>query len=172
MKLNLRTILDRPGQSLPFSFDLDLSGLHFGHITKMDGPFKAQGILKNAAGAMELSGEMSISVQCVCDRCTGPYQDERVIPVEAHLAEELQDEDNPDIFLLAGEEVDLDEIFTTAFVLSMDAKHICREDCAGLCPVCGTDLNDGPCGCRGDVDSRLAVLQQLLNQDGDTPGRE
>jgi len=172
MKLNLRTIIDRPGESLPFSFDLGLSDLHFDHMTRMDGPFKAQGVLKNVAGALELSGDMTVSMQCVCDRCMAPYRDERVIPVEAHLAESLQDEHNSEIFLLTGEEVDLDEIFTTAFVLSMDVKHICREDCAGLCPVCGADLNEEPCACKADVDSRLAVLQQLLNQDGNAPGQK
>lgn len=172
MKLNLHKIIDRPGEQISFEFDLDLSDLSFSHVMEMDVPFKAWGTIKNVAGTLELSGEMEVSMRCVCDRCMGSYADQRVISIAAHLADALQDEDNPDIFLLNGGEVNLDEIFTTAFVLSMDVKHICREDCAGLCPACGADLNKGPCGCKADVDSRLAVLQQLLNEDGGAPIQE
>ena len=44
----------------------------------------------------------------------------------------------------------------------MDSRFLCREDCKGLCPKCGKDLNDGPCKCGEDQDPRLAVLAQLL----------
>ncbi len=49
------------------------------------------------------------------------------------LAETLEDEENDDIVLLEHGEVDLDEVFTTALVLAMDSKHLCAEDCKGLC---------------------------------------
>ena len=44
----------------------------------------------------------------------------------------------------------------------MDTKTLCSEDCKGLCPRCGANLNDGPCGCKREVDPRLAVLAKLL----------
>ena len=61
-------------------------------------------------------------------------------------------------------QADLDEILTTAVVLNMDSKLLCSEDCKGLCPKCGADLNLGPCGCKPETDPRLAVLQQFLNK--------
>ena len=61
--------------------------------------------------------------------------------------------------------VDAEEVARTAFILGMDSKFLCSEDCKGLCPTCGADLNLGPCGCRKEVDPRLAVLAQLLQQD-------
>ena len=60
---------------------------------------------------------------------------------------------------------DLDEVVTTAFVLAMDTKNLCSEDCKGLCAKCGADLNLGPCGCRPDVDPRWAALAQLLDDE-------
>jgi uncharacterized protein len=57
----------------------------------------------------------------------------------------------------------LDEVLTTLFILDMDTKFLCREDCAGLCPQCGKNLNDGPCGCKKPRDPRMAVLEQLLD---------
>ena len=80
------------------------------------------------------------------------------------LVREIEDEDTADewTFLLKEDKADLDEILTTAFVLNMDSKLLCRPDCKGLCCRCGKNLNDGPCGCRPEVDPRLAVLGQLL----------
>ena len=87
------------------------------------------------------------------------------MPVNSLMAETLEDEENDDIILLENGEVDLEEVFTTAFVLAMEPKHVCSEDCKGLCPHCGADLNEGPCQCRPEVDPRLAVLAQLLDKE-------
>ena len=46
----------------------------------------------------------------------------------------------------------------------MDQKLLCREDCKGLCFRCGKNLNEGPCDCKSEPDSRFAVLQQLLDR--------
>ena len=64
-----------------------------------------------------------------------------------------------------GDEIDLDEILSTCFVLDMETKFLCREDCKGLCDRCGSNLNLGPCGCRKQIDPRFAVLEQLLDKD-------
>ena len=40
---------------------------------------------------------------------------------------------------------------------------LCRDDCRGLCPRCGANLNDGPCSCEPEADPRFAALQRLLN---------
>ena len=58
----------------------------------------------------------------------------------------------------------LDEVVVTDLLLALPTKHLCREDCRGLCPHCGKNLNEGECGCRPDVDPRLAVLEQLLDK--------
>ena len=79
------------------------------------------------------------------------------------VMKELEDEENPDIFLVEDNKADLDEILITAFVLDMDTKFLCSEDCPGLCHQCGKPLRDGPCDCKKDIDPRLAVLGQLLN---------
>ena len=87
--------------------------------------------------------------------------------MEHLLAETLEDEENDDILLLDGGELDLEEVFTTDLVLAMEPKHVCSEECKGLCPKCGANLNDGPCQCRAEVDPRFAVLAQLLDKESD-----
>ncbi len=55
--------------------------------------------------------------------------------METLLAQELEDEENDEIILLENGTVDLDEVFSTACILAMDGKHLCSEDCKGLCPT-------------------------------------
>ena len=59
---------------------------------------------------------------------------------------------------------DLEDIVRTVFVLNLDSKLLCKEDCKGLCPQCGKNLNDGPCNCRKELDPRFAALKQLLEK--------
>ena len=87
--------------------------------------------------------------------------------VDSLLAETLEDEENDEILLLDNGTVDLDEVFTTALVLAMDSKHVCSEDCKGLCATCGADLNEGPCGCKPEIDPRFAALAQLLDKESE-----
>ena len=85
--------------------------------------------------------------------------------MSAVLVSKLEDEadEDPWTFQLEGDSANLDDIVTTAFVLSMDSKLLCRPDCKGLCCRCGANLNDGPCGCQPEPDPRFAALRQLLN---------
>ena len=67
--------------------------------------------------------------------------------------------------LLEDGAVDLGDLARTVFILEMDTKTLCSEDCKGICPGCGVNLNQGKCVCKKDVDPRLAVLAQLLERD-------
>ena len=165
MRLNLREIINIPGGCIPFSYELDLSGLDFESVKAIKSPVPIKGTIKNIAGVLTLNAAVPIDMVCICARCLREFSMNRVLHVEAVLADELQDEDNPDIFLLDGDYIDLDEVIITYFVLNMDQKFLCREDCKGLCEKCGKNLNEGPCDCRPDIDPRLAALQQLLDND-------
>ena len=165
MRLDLRPILRTPGASLPFQFELDLSGLDFYGEKPFAHPVRVGGTVRNMAGALQLEGTAETTLELACDRCLKPFVRELALPVSTLLAEELEDEENDEIVLLEDGAVDLDEVFTTALVLSMDAKHLCSEDCKGLCPTCGADLNQGPCGCRKEPDPRFAALAQLLDKE-------
>jgi len=60
-------------------------------------------------------------------------------------------------------EVDLSEQIWESFVVSLPEKVLCRDKCAGLCPVCGADLNLGSCGCqKAAYDPRMQALKDIL----------
>ena len=167
MRFNVKSILNTPGKSLPFSFALDLSDLEFSGRRSVREPVKVDGTIRNTAGVLELSLTARTTLHSVCDRCAKPFLDPREVTFRCMLAEELQDEENDEIVLLQDGEVDLDELARTAFILSMESKTLCSEDCKGLCPRCGADLNLGPCSCQKEADPRLAVLAKLLHHSED-----
>ncbi len=74
---------------------------------------------------------------------------------------ELKYEDM-DIAYYDGIRLDVDLMILEQIELSMPMKFVCREDCQGLCYICGADLNEGECGCRKEEpDSRLAALLEF-----------
>lgn len=167
MRFDVRRILNTPGQRLSFQFDLDLSDVEFGGRYPVAEPVAVEGLVWNAAGVLELELTAQTVLDSVCDRCTKEFRNPKTVSFRCTLAEEKQDEENEDIVLLEDGTVDVEDLARTAFILEMDTKTLCSEDCKGLCPRCGADLNLGPCSCKKEVDPRLAVLAKLLDKDSD-----
>ena len=167
MRLDLRDIIHIPDAKKTFQFQLDLSEQDFYGRRPIVHPVQAEGSVTNHAGALVLEGTARSVLELVCDRCGKEFSREQTVVLDSLAAQELEDEEHDDILLLEGTELDLDEAVTTAFVLAMDTKNLCSDDCKGLCAKCGADLNLGPCGCRPDVDPRLAALAQLLDKEAE-----
>ena len=121
---------------------------------------------------VRLRGEIRTEVELLCARCAAPERaplsvefDTSFIPqeVEAAKAEnvELLKEDLV-VAAYEGDAVDLDELVREQILLALPLRHLCREDCKGLCQKCGADLNAGDCRCeKGEVDPRWAALADL-----------
>ena len=167
MRLDLRDIIHVPDGKKTFRFQLDLSEQDFYGVRPIVHPVRAEGSVTNHAGALVLEGTARSVLELRCDRCGKEFSREKVVTLDSLVAQELEDEENDDILLLDGTELDLDEAVSAAFILAMDTKNLCSDDCKGLCAKCGADLNLGPCGCRPDVDPRLAALAQLLDKEAE-----
>ena len=163
MRLDLRDIIHVPEASKPFRFQLDLSDLEFYGKHLITRPVQVEGRVTNHAVALVLEGTAGSELDLACDRCGKEFSREKVVELNCLMAHELEDEEHDEIYLLEGNEADLGEVAGTAFILAMDTKNLCSDDCKGLCAKCGADLNNGPCGCRPEVDPRLAALAQLLD---------
>ena len=166
MKLDLRQIARQPGAVLPFSFELDLSGFEWNGGWPVAAPVHVEGVVRNMAGALLLTATLTGELSLVCDRCTRPFSRTKTVEYETLLAEELENGESDDIVLLDPDgQLELDELLGDVFILDLDTKNLCSEDCKGLCPGCGADLNVEPCRCKKEIDPRLAKLAQLLEQD-------
>lgn len=166
MLLGIAKLIGCPGSQVPFSLELDFSDMVFGSCRPISEPVKTSGTVFNTAGVLQLEGLIEAQIHGVCDRCTKEFDRSIEIPVHAVLETDPDSLDTDDLwtFPVEGDSVDLEEIIRTAFVLEMDSKMLCSDDCKGLCFRCGTDLNLGQCQCKPEPDPRFAVLKQLLEK--------
>ena len=166
MRLGLSQIMDCPGASLPFSVSVDLSDLRYGNCYPVTEPVAASGTVRNTAGVLVMTGSLHTTIHGVCDRCAADFDRYVEFPLDVVLVTELSNEENEDewVFPLEGDSADLEDIVRTVFVLNLDSKLLCKEDCKGICCRCGKNLNDGPCSCQKELDPRFAALKQLLEK--------
>lgn len=164
MKLDLGKIINVPGASESFDFTLDLSDLEYYGAYPAAEPVRVSGTVKNIAGVLNLHMDLETTLHCTCDRCTKEFPLAKKVSVDNVIVDHVNDEDDYDYIELDGSCVDLEEVATTAFILSLPSKTLCREDCKGLCSRCGADLNLGPCDCKPELDPRFAVLQQFIDK--------
>lgn len=138
--LDINDFSRRDGDSLPFDEVLDLSAWDesFSQV-------RICGKLRNVVGVMTFRAVVSGVCTAVCDRCLDPA----VLPLEAELKTVLTLESSEDDSVaVEGGKIDLEKTAYDALVLALPIKILCKEDCLGLCPSCGKNLNNGDCGCN------------------------
>ena len=129
---------------------------------------KAEGTGK---GRARVSGNVKLVFAGNCDRCLKETPVSLDISFEREFASPefiSDDEDeNEEIHeFMDGFKLDSDALLYDEITVNWPVKILCREDCRGLCPVCGHDLNEGDCGCDTFVpDPRMAVLSDIFHKD-------
>jgi len=121
-----------------------------------------------------LAGRVEATLEVVCGRCLEPFAlpvdatfDLRYLPHAENTGEGEREveEDDLDTAFYRDQVIDLGELMREQFLLALPMKPLCREGCKGLCPVCGTNLNDARCQCGPQwADPRLAGLRALLDR--------
>jgi len=163
MLLDLREIIGVPGGKVSFEFEPDMSDVTLGSVIGIEQP-RAAGDVINRARVLNFSANVDAICKCICARCLKEFDYPVHKQITAILTEGGEGE-NPDGYFLQGDKIDAGDIIRTEFILDLEERILCVDDCAGLCEDCGADLNDGPCLCKKKIDPRLAVLGQLLDND-------
>ncbi|MBE6834878.1 MAG: DUF177 domain-containing protein [Ruminococcaceae bacterium] len=121
--------------------------------------------IENRAGIVTFKGKANFVLKALCDRCAEEFTRDMTVDFEHVLVTELQSDDNDDFILVENMKLDVDSLIREDIILSLPSQLLCKEDCKGLCHICGANLNEKQCGCKKPVDARLAVLMQLLDDD-------
>lgn len=109
-------------------------------------------------------GKVSFSIESPCSRCleTVKLDLEPDIRLVLSPSDKIQDEEDESHETYTGEEIDIGDYLRERIALSLPVKVVCSEECRGLCPSCGINLNKETCGCRKDrIDPRFAALKKL-----------
>lgn len=173
MKLDLRPLL-AGDRLLKFDYELTLNASEDTYIffsgVGFPSPMKVSGEITNTAGYMRMTLTMSVAYVAECARCLTPVNGEFTFDLEKTVApRDLLgdlDEDKLDEFAIIEDGfLDMDEQLLEQLQMEFPMRFLCREDCKGLCPKCGKNLNEGECDCdHTDFDPRLEPLRKLLEQ--------
>ena len=163
MVLNLKGFLNGGNRVIDINTTLDFTNEEFSGVRLFAKPTAVVGKVVNKADVTELSLVCSVTINKPCDRCGKETVKKLQISINRILVSELSDDDNDDLLLIENDQLDLYEVCFSEILLALPMKHLCSEDCKGICPSCGKNLNEGGCGCVAkSVDPRLEALLELL----------
>jgi uncharacterized protein len=181
--------LAEAGDVLPVAGHLDQPSYSLGdHVFSLPSGIDYDLVLTNAGEGILATGILRAHVVGTCDRCleeatfdvAGEVDGYYLFEAPAEEPGEGEDDDEePDTYLVGeDDEIDLADALSCALIMETPYVVLCKPDCKGLCPTCGANLNDGPCGCEAKAkddrltDSPFAALRDLklddaAGQDGD-----
>jgi len=137
-------------------------------------PLRATGsgeVLPHTGGEVRITGHLTVRMEAACDRCLGraafPLDGDfdlfyRPMAVIARDEEIEIHEGEVEIGFYEGGGMELEDILCEQVLLALPMQRVCREDCRGICPVCGANRNERDCQCRAAAgDDRWAGLRNL-----------
>lgn len=169
-----------PGSTLDVEVD-DRDGLDLHEVeAELVGPVTGDLRLHRTNQGVYVDGMITAPVRLQCTRCLRDYTETLEFPlreefyptVDVTSGAPVSGPHDPDAFAIDhGHQVDVREAVRQGLVLALPMKPLHSEDCAGLCPHCGKDLNDGPCDCPPEeADDRFAALRAMFNGEGGENG--
>ena len=165
MLLDLKRLFANDDECIKLDAEFDFSDIEFSGVFPIKAPVRITGEILSKTGIVNLSATITAEYEADCDRCGVLSKKVHTIPVKNTIVTELANgNDNDEMLVLQDMKLDLHELTLTEVVLNIPIKHLCRDDCKGICQDCGKNLNEGDCNCsKESVDPRLQILKDLLS---------
>lgn len=177
MLINLTDVFTSQGKVKNLSVMYDQESFHYmGNDYPVSDRSDISITLTNiGTGCVLVEGKLELALTIPCDRCLqsvkvplsvvfthqvlSPEREDTASKETSNDAS-FDDEQN----FVSGYELDTDALINNEILINMPVKVLCREDCKGICPVCGHNLNEGECGCDRFVpDPRMAAIKDIFN---------
>ncbi len=176
LQFNVSQLLREPsGATRSYTIDDDISALT--DQIEVKAPLRGTLRFTRTSDGILAEGQFGTSVQVQCSRCAVDF----IQPIQVALEEEFlpthdvvtglsisydRDVELDEATMIDERHIlDLSEVMRQYLLVSVPPYPVCKPDCAGLCPYCGQDLNEGPCQCQSSEDDpRWAVLQDLIDK--------
>ncbi len=158
LRVNARELLRVPGSSRRIDEQVDAADLG---VTdeRIIGPI---GVVLDAVSSIDgivVSGNITIPWSTACRRCLTEVTGAAAVDVDEVYQDDVSDEE---AFPIEGDQIDLAPAVREYVLIELPDGPLCRDDCAGICPVCGVERNESTCECDTSVrDNRWAALDDL-----------
>lgn len=141
--------------------------LNFADLPYIKDGASVSGEAFSKADVVYLKLNVSFVYDGYCDRCAEPVNQLMQFSIDKILVQSLQNEDdNEETYLIVkNSTLNLDELIEEEIILFTPSKILCSDECKGLCPKCGKNLNTEKCDCKKDIDPRMEALLQLLEEE-------
>ncbi|HOA15010.1 MAG TPA: DUF177 domain-containing protein [Bacillota bacterium] len=153
--IDVESISGQTGSSLEVDLSSTGEGIELdSHDLELIGYVSYKGTVGNIGNAYAVDGTIKAKARFVCDRCLTRFTKDIEIPLNRLFTEagyQSEGFDLDDVEKMTGDEIDLAPQIREELILSIPIRNLCREDCKGICPQCGKDLNKGECSCGRSV---------------------
>lgn len=149
MIIDLKQLYNVAGEKLAFDYTVDKEKLDSVKGYSFSDPITIKGAVVNRAGIVMLDFKADFTLHACCDRCLIEFERSFSFEFSHILVRSLNSsgDEYDDYIVTESDKLDMDELALTDCLLQLPSKMLCKEDCKGLCPVCGTDLNENKCDC-------------------------
>lgn len=161
MILDASRLLKRKVEVLPFNVSYEADFIEREDFElKLKSPILVSGEAYYDGEIVRMKGNIKTLIEAQCSRCLKNID----YPLEINFEEEFSKAEHEDAYpIMDNDDIDLKNMVIDNLILSIPLRLLCSENCKGLCPKCGKNLNTGSCNCeKDDVDPRLAVLKDLF----------
>jgi len=164
--IDVSNILKVEGSKLDIDTFVEFGSVEFnGDTFQFSKPVKVTGNIVHIGTTLKLSADVSGAIRTKCYRCAKKLEKEFSFSIQETFTNNahLTVKEDEDIIYFEGNRLDLSEVIVNNIFINMPMKYLCSQECKGLCPKCGTDLNTNQCNCREEeIDPRLEVLKNFF----------
>ena len=165
MRINIASVLRNDGALKPFSGQIELGMVEFmGSSIDFYSPLNVEGKVQNIGGTLEITAQISGSYRADCSRCGAVVEESLDTDLFESVESDFSDADE-ECVTVSGTVIDITGSVEACIFNSIPMQFLCKEDCRGLCPVCGINLNEKECNCEVEVyDPRFAIFRNLSKE--------
>ena len=161
MHIALDALFSGNVDSVDIDYSFDLSDIKIDGESPFTSPVRILGEITNHASLVEIDADAIFSYTAMCARCCESATVQYEIPIIHTLVTSLsseEDADDDEYVVCEDMRLDLERLAREDTLLDLPPVHLCNDDCKGLCPTCGANLNKTTCGCGKPIDPRLEAL--------------
>lgn len=163
MLINTSQSLKNPGRVYNFKVSGNIENLDSTDIECIKNPIIVEGNIMYTGDDFFIRGRFEVSYTTICSLCEVKLDRKLIIDFDEEYCI-TDDINHPDRYTFIGTNIDLTKMVEDNIYLNLPMKNLCSDECLGLCPMCGCNLNNGKCDCNIQVEKSTAVLR---DEDGD-----
>lgn len=165
MRVDMTPLITGKTDTVSFEYEYDGAAEMFPEFS-FGKPVHVRGKVVDRSGYMFLTLHADMDYDTVCDRCLAELHRSLSLDYEKNVALSgtLSKEEEDDYAIITDSALDVDTLVEELLFLETPSRHLCKEDCLGLCQKCGKNKNEGGCSCgTKEIDPRLEILKKFLD---------